>query len=369
MPVQSAPTPAPPILASTLLDSSLENGHGHAYAQRARTEDVSWDLTKDIAEGVSFTPEKSILCCGRVIGISGLQSASVKSRGEGTGEDIRSWVDEFSHHILINLLSKHPPGQSFPRAFVIQYFDTRPFSLSHLKLSLQERLPDHSAEDIDSILENVQTHRAYDFDELLQAVSQVSDILFGLQQRLDRQGQQEGKGKHSSHAPVILLIEGVDQSLEEIIRTSNSVAGHARLIPLLRTLTALSRTYASFLCTIIVNSISLPRIPSESLAQAYFSSGTEDEHDDRVPRPHQQQLQREQQQYRPALPIQSIFSILKRPDQRSKAQTFSPYFSQLARSLDQGCDVHFLVSKAQEKMIIEVAKDRVGDAVGRWCDL
>ncbi|EEQ84036.1 uncharacterized protein BDCG_00841 [Blastomyces dermatitidis ER-3] len=369
------PAPAPPILASTLLDSSFQRSNDNRHSgqeEPGRVESALWDLTRDIEEGISLTPNKSVLSCGMVIGISGLQPAAVNGSREGVGDDIRPWVNEFWQHILTTLLCKYPTPQAFPRAFVIQYFDSRPLSPHVLYSSLQQRLPDLAPEDIESILENIQTRRVYDFDELLEAVSQISDILFELQQRQKTHPEKKEKG-HSYSAPVLLLIEGIDQSLEEIIRRSNPVAGHARLIPLLRTLTVLSRTYASFLSVIIVNSIALPHIRSAA-SSAQTATLTPAPHDtdagQQPPRqPASGQLQ-QQRQYSPEVAVRSIFANIPRGVGRlSKASPTPYYFSVLARSLDQGCDVHLLVSQIQEKMVIEVAKHRVGAEVGRWCDL
>ncbi|OAT10376.1 hypothetical protein BDBG_06221 [Blastomyces gilchristii SLH14081] len=369
------PAPAPPILASTLLDSSFQRSNDNRHSgqeEPGRVESALWDLTRDIEEGISLTPNKSVLSCGMVIGISGLQPAAVNGSREGVGDDIRPWVNEFWQHILTTLLCKYPTSQAFPKAFVIQYFDSRPLSPHVLYSSLQQRLPDLAPENIESILENIQTRRVYDFDELLEAVSQISDILFELQQRQKTHPEKKEKG-HSYSAPVLLLIEGIDQSLEEIIRRSNPVAGHARLIPLLRTLTVLSRTYASFLSVIIVNSIALPHIRSAA-SSAQTATLTPAPHDtdagQQPPRqPASGQLQ-QQRQYSPEVAVRSIFANIPRGVGRlSKASPTPYYFSVLARSLDQGCDVHLLVSQIQEKMVIEVAKHRVGAEVGRWCDL
>lgn len=68
-------------------------------------ESASWDLTRDIEEGVSCTPDKSVLSCGRVIGISGLQSAAAKGSQEGAGDDIGSWVDEVGYPFPPGLFS------------------------------------------------------------------------------------------------------------------------------------------------------------------------------------------------------------------------------------------------------------------------
>ncbi|EEH39848.2 hypothetical protein PAAG_02037 [Paracoccidioides lutzii Pb01] len=362
---QSAPAPA--ILASALLNAALRNSHVHELQHLESGERAPWDLTRDIEEGVSFFPAQSILSCGRVIGISGLQSMRTKGPREGMDDDIRSWVDEVSQHILVTLLSKYTPGLSFPRAFLIQYFDSRPLSSQSIYPSIQQRLPDRSAEEIESILGNLQTHRVYDFDELLQAVSQVSDTLFEFNQ-LHR--GLEIKETECSSTQILLLIEGIDQSLEETIRFSNPGAAQARLIPLLRTLTVLSRTYASFLSVILVNSISLPYIPSIDLAREEASTDGNDTNAWQRQHPQHSQQMDQQQQHHPNVPVHSIFAkIPEQANHHSKKIPLSTYLSPLARSLDQGCDVHLLVSRVEGQMVIEVAKDRVGDKVGLWCAL
>ncbi|EEH44414.2 uncharacterized protein PADG_00703 [Paracoccidioides brasiliensis Pb18] len=349
---------AQPILASALLSAALRNSHVHGLQHLESGEREPWDLIRDIEEGVSLLPAQSILSCGRVIGISGLQSMGARAPREGMDDDIRSWVDEVSQHILVTLLSKYTPGLSLPRAFLIQYFDSRPLTSQSIYPSIQQRLPDHSAEEIESILGNLQTHRVYDFDELLQAVSQVSDTLFEFNQ-LHR--GLENKETECSSTQILLLIEGIDQSLEETIRFSNPGAAQARLIPLLRTLTVLSRTYASFLSVILVNSISLPYIPSIDLARERVSTDGNDTNAwKRQHRQHSQQLDlQQQQQHHLNVPVHSIFAkIPERTNHHSKKIALSTYLSPLARSLDQGCDVHLLVSRVEGQMVIEVAKDR-----------
>lgn len=94
---------APPILASTLLDSSLQkNSNDSSVHERCgMVESDPWDLTRDIEEGVSLMPGRSVLSCGSVIGISGLQPTNTNGSREGTGDDIRYWVEEVGAHFLL----------------------------------------------------------------------------------------------------------------------------------------------------------------------------------------------------------------------------------------------------------------------------
>ncbi|PGG99460.1 hypothetical protein AJ80_09346 [Polytolypa hystricis UAMH7299] len=429
----------PPVLASALLDaakSRLQTGSGNDSSTAHAAEE--WDLMKDLDEGVSSVTGRSVLSCGRVVGISGLRSS-----GKGGQEnDIRALVYELSFYILTTALIKAPKKlRNDPRhskACVIQYFDSRPLEKEDLVTAVQERLPSQPVEEIENLVDGLQMYRAFDFDEILEAVDKVSDTLYDLQQRREKTARvdisdnddntksistkqpavvidraSKGTENEEQEAPFLLILEGVDQSLEEVIRASDAVAGHARLIPLLRTLTILSRTYASFLTIVVVNFITLPRLSSN----VGLTSGTEregnnittphiDDHGDHQPSssssssssssPRRREIaatsstgterkayvttQPGQQQHstsgpripslkhhnHPLVPLYSIFSTADTVTNRGEPLS-SRHSSILVRSLEQGFDTHLLVSEVQGQAIVECVKDRVGGSVGRWC--
>ncbi|EER26396.1 hypothetical protein CPC735_005680 [Coccidioides posadasii C735 delta SOWgp] len=246
---------APPILASTLLQSYLDDDENGAQVTQV---DSDWNLQPDIDKGIPFTKAgSSVFAPGRVIGISGLQPTVPPQRDwrDGDAAAVRNWVFELSAHILITLLTRphlaalslDPGAQSgtFPQAVVIQFYSSRAFTSEYLLRSIQQRLPELTTNLTQNILNTVKIIRAFNFDEILEAVSQVSDILY--------------EAKHQQ--TTLLLLEGLDQSLAEIQRNSSILAAQAKLIPLLRTLTILSRNHASFLTVIVVNPVLLPTAP------------------------------------------------------------------------------------------------------------
>lgn len=87
--------PAPAILASTLLQKCRHAHDGLIDTLKERHQDGSnWDLMKDIDLGVSFSsPQSTVFSCGRVVGISGLNSVSDQTQGNDGG-DVRGWVGE-----------------------------------------------------------------------------------------------------------------------------------------------------------------------------------------------------------------------------------------------------------------------------------
>ena len=201
----------------------------------------------------------------------------------------------------------------------------------------------------------VQLYQTFEFDDILDAVSRISDSLYNIQ-------QQKNSSSTAGDEPVLVVLEGIDRALEEIIRKSNPVAAQAELIPLLRTLTILSRTYASFVTIIVVNAIPLPSTVHSPQQQGREYRPTQQTSTDGHQRPHR------------LIPVQSIFAQAPTPDPSTASpgpfqRPATSYASLLARSFDQGFDTHLLVSKVQERMIIEVAKDRLGENMGRWCAL
>lgn len=306
------------------------------------------------------------------------------------------------------------PSSARPRAFLIYPFNLGTFSPETLYAAIQQRLSNQSFDEIVAILDNVKIHRAFEFDGILEAVAKVSDALYQLQ----HQGQQDHErkvlaqmsrelregsdepvlGSSSAEEPILLIVEGIDRSLEETIRESGPLAGHARLMPLVRSLAILSRTYASFLTVLVVNSIclsclSLPFLESRIGSQADTNNNNNSRVLDRSANgtievqghgkehniydqkyPAQNHPPFSHHRHRPSndtsIGTPSIFSadlsLSPPPSPNPSAPTFLHSWV-LSRSMDQGFDTHLLVSKVQGNMVVEVAKDRVGDRVGRWC--
>lgn len=91
--------PASAVLASTLIQKSP---HGQTDVYDGTVVDVrhgdgsNWDLTRDIDLGVPCSSDRTVFSCGRVVGISGLQSpANDQSDSDGgDGSNIHAWVGE-----------------------------------------------------------------------------------------------------------------------------------------------------------------------------------------------------------------------------------------------------------------------------------
>jgi hypothetical protein len=247
---------------------------------------------------------------------------------------------------------------------------------------MQQRLPDRTPQDLEAVVSTARIYQTFDFDEILDAVGRISNTLYDVQQ------QQPGHHKsqnEKNEEPILVVLEGIDRSLDEIIRISNPLAAQAKLMSLLRTLTILSRTYAPFVTVIVVNAMPLPPSTSTGSERSMVDNRLGDPQRKETPthsnadqmdssRRFQKQRQTRRSNH-PLLPVQSIFTqappnpATAAIEDSSLNQPTVIYPSLLARSFDQGFDVHLLVSKVQGRMVIEVAKDRVGKSLGRWCAL
>ncbi|WEW55245.1 hypothetical protein PRK78_000674 [Emydomyces testavorans] len=351
------PGAAPPLLAYSLLHSSEE--HIEHHAQKSPTAD-GWNLKPDIDKGAPLIPgERSLFAPGRVVGISGLLPPAARQR-QSKDEDapaVRNWVFESSSEL----------EPTTPQAFIIQFYRSRAYTPEYLFRAMQSKLPEHPADCIQTILDTVKIFRAFNLDEILEAIFRISDILHA----------------HKPHkppsSPTLLLLEGLDDSLEEIRRTSSTLAAQAKLIPLLRTLTTLSRTHATYLTVVVVNSILLPTTTPSPPAPRIREAAEQKSRELSTPQEGAHPYSRKHHHQNPHLSVQSIFSTPPTPlqsepppeeqDQKRTSQPAISYSSSVSRSLDQGFDTHLLVSKKENRMIIEVAKDRMGNDLGRWCAL
>ncbi|KAL2014790.1 hypothetical protein VTN00DRAFT_2315 [Thermoascus crustaceus] len=389
--VYSAP-PAFPILASSLLPlppstplqpaprSEEEETEQTATATAAPQQDNvhAWNLKADIEDGIQTrTGTRGVFRCGVVIGFSVLRERRYGSRngGDDFGEG-REWVGELPRHLLSTLLlRKESPGtrrsispeQLQPKAFIIYPTNSSTFAPEALLASLlshhhrhhqNKNQPSISRDEAIELLDAVQLFPVFDFPSALQAISEVADKLHKIQQeRRQREQQQPAEVDLAGDQPVLLIIEGLDALAEGVIRTSNPLRGSALLIPALRTLTHLSRTYASFLSVVLVNTSGVGRFLGQSQSQGQGQGGQQTQS--------RSQSQSQSQSQGPG-PGQDrdgdgIHSVFFRPGMTSLLLTL------LSRSLDQGLDVHLLLSIVKGRRIVEVIKDRVGASVGRWC--
>ena len=137
-----------------------------------------------------------------------------------------------------------------------------------------------------------------------------------------------------------MIVVGLDTLAEGIIRASNPVKGTALLAATLRNLTRLSRTYATFLSVMLVNTNGLgaPHFESDKVLEKPKALLEEDI-----------RLSRDD----------GIHSIFQSPG--------PPLLSTLLmRTLDQGIDTHILLSDIKSAKVAEVIKDRVGTGLGKW---
>ena len=283
--------------------------------------------------------------------------------------------------MLINFLAKKPYINNSPaKAFVIQFYDSRPLSSEYLYQTINQVYPNYTSETVETILNNVKVLRASRFTDILQAVDQISDMLFELQQQpknnaalgsrdsINYSSQSKSHDSTSpSPPPVLLLVEGIDQALQDVIRASTSTAASSQMVPLLRNLTLLSRTYESFLTVMVVNSIP---IRSRYTPPVNPNEGSRNENPNFAGSADMTSMPND-----PNIPVHSIFSPSPpvagssslEPSHVARSSARSPFTFPLAQSLDLGFDVHLLVSKVQSNLVAEIAKDRVGGALGRWC--
>ncbi|KAI5300694.1 hypothetical protein KEM56_002257 [Ascosphaera pollenicola] len=292
-------------LASSLLRPSspsqlLKALQSSCDAPETETEPCwEWDLTAELNDGVSFSlssacDERAVLRTGKIIGISWMRS----TRPGVEEEHIHIWAHELAQHLLATHLL------NAGTAFVVQFYDSQP---------LTPAAP------------TCHTYQALTFDEIVQAVDRITDLL-------EKQRSMHDGLDNDKFPPRLLVLEGVDQSLEDIIRSSSVLLAQAKLAPLLQKLTTISRAFFPKLSIIIVNSVGSSPFTTPS---------------------------------HPAPALTSIFPAGPAPMQASHLSYSSP----LAKSLDRAIDTHLLVSSVRENITVEVAKDRTGDGLGKWCVL
>jgi hypothetical protein len=248
------------------------------------------------------------------------------------------------------------------KAFIIHPTQSRTFAAETLLQSIldldrssqrEESAVPLSRDRAITLLDDVQLLAVYDFASAVQAISQVADALYSM--------VRSSPGTLPTSSPleprvsrVLFIIEGLDALAENVIRTSNPLRGSALMMPALRTMTHLSRTYASFLSVMLVNTAGL------GPAVAYTNRAADHHHrSSRSPIVGEGGLRGSRDGDDGGL--HSIFA-------RHAPSAPSPLLqNMLSRTLDQGIDTHLMLSTVKRRHVVEVIKDRTGDGVGKWC--
>ncbi|KAA8646311.1 uncharacterized protein ATNIH1004_007738 [Aspergillus tanneri] len=333
-----ASEPAVPVLAHSLLPQSPS-----AHRDKSQT----WNLRDDL--DVGFQSPNRTFRSGIVIGISTLRS-------KDNNNDDDEYVGRLPRSLLAGYLHKYPPSSPFPRAFIIHPATYDNFSPRKLLSSLlaQSHLPPLDREEAISRLDSVQLFPVFDIAAAAQALSEVSDALHRHREE-QRQKPHHHQDQDQDHehptissnnpdTPALLIVVGLDGLAEGTVRASNTVRGAAVLTTTLHSLTRLSRIHDSFLSVMLVNTSGLG---SSSL---YTNPPNKFQH---------RRVQRDGGAYSSVREdgIHSVFC----------GSESSLPLSLLMRTLDQGIDMHLLLSTVKTSTVVEVIKDRVGDGVGRWC--
>jgi hypothetical protein len=162
-------------------------------------------------------------------------------------------------------------------------------------------------------LENVQLLQYFDFAGLTESVAEVSALLFEA-------------STSSEVQKTVLYLEGVSIAIESSLRRSGMVQANALLSSLLRTLIHLSRTYSCLL--VLLDLASTKDSKGDDMIQSAFASATGSD-----------------MRYQPG--------------------------GALSRTLVGALDILVTVHDAHGtvtdgSVIVEVVKDRVGNALGQW---
>lgn len=273
----------------------------------------------------------------------------------------RGYLQLTLHFLITHLLQSDGDGGGNGKhvsAFVVQYYASRPISLMEdVFPSLQEHRPHAAPSSIEEVVQRVQTYRALDYNGMSEAVARISAVLAELHapQGTPSANYENVRSEHH-HQPILLIIDGLDQSLSDLSRTTASVlTAQARTVRLLRELSSLSRRYPRSLAILVLNALGLPHITAPVDNGSFVN---------------------------PFPPVTSAFGPPPAPlgqgqshgqDHQNRGEGLArknPYVSPLARTFDQVLfDAHLLVSKVGDGIAVEVVKDRLGDGKGRWCGL
>ncbi|CAG8887948.1 unnamed protein product [Penicillium egyptiacum] len=333
--------PAFPVLADSLLrqPESKENAAAPSNETNAAapsngtTAKKDWNLKNDWKQGIQSSKE-AVFRCGVVLGFSRLRMRSNESN---------EYIGQIPRYILTTQLrSIHPSSE--PSAFIIHPRSFEAFVPRTLLNELQSPSHDQpglSRDDAIRRLDSVQLLPVHNFTNAAQAIGKVSEALHEIQENREKQ-RKSADTSPSTHNPIVLIVVGLDTLTEGVIRASNPARGAAVLTATFRTLTRLSRVHASHLSIILVNTNGLGTMnPDWDKNQPSGNTTTHGDGDTR------QALEDG---------IHSIF--------HSDIPSLFPTL--LMKTLDQGIDIHLLLSDLRGAQIVEVIKDRVGTSLGKW---
>lgn len=242
---------------------------------------------------------------------------------------------QIPRHLLIESLIKNP-SSSRPSAFIIFPSGFEAFAPRTLLNALQSSPtePNVSREEAIKRLDTVQLLPVHNFPNAVQAIGKVSESLRQIEETRHQ------SDNTPNNQPVLLIVVGLDTIAEGVIRASNPVRGTALLSATLRNLTRMSRSHASYLSIMLVN--------TNGVGPASFETSH----------------QRGPNQTKPQEDERSswddgIHSIFQTPGS-------SLLSTLLMKTLDQGIDTHILLSDVKTSQVAEVIKSRVGPGIGKW---
>lgn len=255
------------------------------------------------------------------------------------------------------------------------------------------------------LLARVEILRVFDFEEMGEAVGEVAERVYA----------EKEKGKGEGDGEVMVVVEGIDRFTKKVVERSDVARGNALLVGLLRRIAVLGRRGHGVRVVVVNGGVGVggsggsgdgsgrgsgtagrsgvptPVVQRSATASRIgggadgessggegkggVSTETEEEQEggddtdglegeattaEPPPRPphSEQQPKYQRQNQHPS----SIFL-----DNHVNYGRPSGLYLTFNKSLDQGIDTHLLVSRVQGQKIVEVAKDRDGDGVGRWC--
>ncbi|EED19984.1 conserved hypothetical protein [Talaromyces stipitatus ATCC 10500] len=355
------------ILASTLLPRSQQPS-----TNRPSTQTSTWDLRSSIDEFFELSKYRNdrskLFRCGVTIGLSWL-----RDWGDGNQQNRDSLVGLLLEQPSQNLDSEGKRQDEnrikTTRVFIIHPIQSIIFAPEILFRDLvgAQQALDHdggsndtiSEEQAISLLDRVELLPVHDFSSATQAINQVSDAISTIRGQY-RPTSTDEKEEETQPPETLLIIEGLDTMAEDVIHNSNAMRGSAILTPVLRTLTHLSRTHASFLSVLVVSTT--PLGPS-MLAQQHSQSQTQ------VSSTQQTSLGDGRTT---TIAGGGLYSAFARDYTRFKSvdhgQTQQPLLNTLlSRTMDQGIDTHLLLQARRGQTLVEVIKDRTGDGLGKWC--
>ncbi|KAH8692747.1 hypothetical protein BGW36DRAFT_463999 [Talaromyces proteolyticus] len=399
--------PAFPFLASSLLatydmrnvnadtskDINFSSSTIDTPAASSSTTTSSWNLRPDFDEFRDMSKYRNhsnhLFRCGITLGLSYLRELNTSNPDQN-----RDLLGDISRKLLADFLlglrgEETNKYDAATRVYIVHPTHSTTFSpheLLEALLNIDRNCPGReghppplSRDQAIDLLDHVQLLSVHDFASASQAISQVSDILYQTEQQ--RYGpepvEQDDDDNQESHKTpaVLLIIEGLDTMAENLIRNSNAMRGSAVLMPALRTLTYLSRTYAAFLSIMLLNTTGLgPSLPPSAPPPSSLPTGA-------VQTPLSQQPPRTTNtnhttSMKSAGGLYSAFSRTQTRRQDDKADDIDGDDNEplpllhtlLSRTVDQGLDIHLLFQIRRNQLLVEVIKDRNGDGLGKWCE-